>query len=687
MATQATQIETQLAKPSLAVAIIPFVLVGIVLLMVVPLPPAMLDLLLALSIGISIAILMMSINIEKPLDLSSFPTILLFATLLRLSLNIATTRLILGHGAEGTSAAGQVVRGFGEFMIGGNYVVGGTLFILLVVINFVVITKGSGRVAEVAARFTLDSMPGKQMAIDADLAAGAITQEEAKVRRKIVEQEADFFGAMDGSSKFVRGDAIAALVITGINIVVGFIVGMLQHGMSAGDAAATYTVLSVGDGLASQIPSLLVSTAAGVVVTRASAGASLAPTLVAQFGRRQNALFATAGLLGIIGILPGMPFIPFAMLAGAIALAARELPSAAVAKRAEDIAAGVGAPVRREPTEREKLEDALPVDLLELEVGFDLVPLVDAAKGGELVERIAAIRRNMASELGVIIPAVHIRDNLRLKPGQYRLLVSGNELGMGELRVGKLLAMDPTGSADPIPGEPVKEPAFGLPARWISVGERELAETFGYTVVDAATVAATHLTELFRNAGPDILGRTEAQDLIDVFARREPKLVDELIPNVLPLGEVIKVMRNLLREGVAVRDLRTIFETLADHGRDVKDTGLLTELVRQRMARHISSRFRSDDGKVMALVLDPRAEEVFRQGGPDAQTSQKLLNSLDGAARAFAGVSTPPVLVCAPDVRRAAYDFFSRRVPGLSVISFREIDAKATVRTLGIVTA
>lgn len=666
-----------------AAAVVPFLLVGVVLLMVIPLPAVMLDLMLAVSIGVSIALLLVAIYLEKPLDLSSFPAILLFVTLFRLALNVASTRLILLHGADGPDAAGDIIRAFGEFLIGGNYVVGGTVFVLLVVINFVVITKGAGRVAEVAARFTLDAMPGKQMAIDADLASGAITQDEARARRKLVEQESDFFGAMDGSSKFVRGDAIAGLLVTGINIIVGFVVGVAQRDMSAADAAATFTVLSVGDGLASQIPALLVSTAAGVVVTRASAGTAIAPALVAQLTGRRQALYATAGVLAAIGLVPGMPLAPFALLGAILAVAARLLPPP-TAEGALDAAA---AQAPAEPTERERIEEALPLDLLELEVGFDLVSLVDATRGGELVERIGAIRRNLATELGIIVPPVHIRDNLRLAAGQYRLLVSGNEVGSGELRIGRLLAMDPSGAAPAIGGEPTREPAFGLPAQWIAPSERDRAEMLGYTVVDVATVVATHLSEMLRAAAPDLLGRTEAQELVDLFAKREPKLVDELIPALLPLGEVIRVLRGLLREGVPVRDLRTIFEALADHARETKDPNALIELVRQRMARHITSRFKGPDGRVLALVLDPRAEDAFRQGGPDASAAQRLLSSLDGAARAFAGVSTPPLLVCAPDVRRVVSDFFLRRVPGLSVVSFREIDVRTTVRSLGVVTA
>ncbi|MET0339397.1 MAG: flagellar biosynthesis protein FlhA [Polyangiales bacterium] len=666
--------------------LIPLVLVGIVLMMVIPLPSILLDLLLAVSMALSLALLLVSLQVQRVLDLSAFPSILLFITLLRLALNVASTRLILLHGAEGTEAAGDIIRGFGEFMIGGNYVVGATIFLLLIVINFVVITKGAGRVAEVAARFALDAMPGKQMAIDAELAAGAIDQDTAKLRRKEVEQESDFFGSMDGASKFVRGDAMAAVVMTTINIIVGFIVGMVQHGMSAADAASTYTILAVGEGLVSQVPALLVSTAAAVMVTRASLGTELSPVLVKQFTQRKAALTVTAGALTLIGLLPGMPILPFALLAGSLVAAARStapVPSAALPSGGKPGATAEG---RREPSERERIEEMLPVELLELEVGYDLVALVDSAQGGELIERVSAIRRNLAAEMGIIVPAVHIRDNLRLKPGAYRLLLSGNEIGKGELRVNRLLAMDPTNSAAPLAGEATQEPAFGLPARWINTSDRELADSLGYTVVDPATVAATHFTEMLRQAAPDLLGRTEAQELIDLFARREPKLVDELIPNLLSLGEVIKVMRTLLREGVSVRDLRTIFEALCDHARESKDTLHLAENVRARLSRQITNRFVSDEGKVAALVLDPRAEEAFRNGFPDASGTQRLLSSLDSAARGFAGVTTPPVLICAADVRRNVSEFLARRVPGLSVLSYREIDGKTTVRTLGVVT-
>jgi len=662
--------------------VVPLVLVGIVLMLVLPIPAFLLDFFLAVSMAVSVALLLISINLERPLDLSAFPTILLFATLLRLALNVASTRLILLNGNEGTRAAGGIIEAFGHLVLGGNYVVGGTIFVLLVVINFVVITKGAGRVAEVAARFTLDGLPGRQMSIDADLASGAMTQDQAAARRKELEQESDFFGAMDGASKFVRGDAIAGLLMTGINIVVGFIVGIAQHDMDAADAAATYTVLSIGDGLSSQVPALLVSTAAGVVVTRASAGTSFSPVLVQQLGQRKTALYSTAGFLLFVGVMPGIPLIPFAALAGAIFMFGRNNKDSKEAIRA------LGSDKTEAPapmTEREKLEAALPVELLELEVGFDLVPLVDSARGGELVERITAIRKNLASELGVLIPSIHIRDNLQLRSGGYRMRLSGNAVGSGELRVGKLLAMDPTGTAPSIEGEQVKEPAFGLPARWVLEAHRERAEGLGYTVVDAPTVIATHLTEMLRACAADMVGRTEAQELIDIFARREPRVVDELIPNLLPLGEVIKVLRRLLADGVSIRDMRTILEALADAARETKDVAELTERVRQRLARHITTRFRDDQNRVAALILDPRAEEAFRTHGATAAQAQALLGSLDTASRAFAGITTPPVLVCAPDVRASVSDFFTRRVPGLSVLSYREIDPKTSVRTLGVV--
>ncbi len=665
--------------------VVPVLLVAVVLLMVVPLPSLLLDFALAGSIALAVALLLIAIHLEKPLDLSSFPTILLFGTLMRLALNVASTRLILLEGGTGSAAAGEVIRSFGEFIVGGNYLVGGTVFVLLVIINFVVITKGAGRVAEVSARFTLDALPGKQMSIDADLASGAMTQEAAKKRRKEIEQESDFFGAMDGASKFVRGDAIAGLLMTGINIVVGFVVGVAQNDLDPAEAASTYTILTVGDGLASQIPALLVSTAAGVVVTRASAaGQALSPTLVRQLSHSQGALYGTAAILGVVGLLPGMPALPFFALGGLVAWGAR---SAGKLEVPEEGAEGGAEASDAPPTERQKLEQMLPVELLELEVGYDLVALVDAANGGELVERIAAIRRNLASELGVIVPSVHIRDNLRLPGGTYRLLLSGNELGRGDVKPGRLLAMDPTGQLPPIEGDAVREPAFGLPAIWIRKGQRERAESLGYTVVDPPTVVATHLTELFRTAAPDLLGRSEAQELLDLFARREPRIVDELVPNVLSLSDVVGVLKRLLEEGVPVRDLRSILEALADHGRGTKDLDLLTDRVRESLARHITSRFRDDQGRVAALILDPSAEQAFRDGGPGATQAQNILSSLDAASRAFAGVTTPPAVICAPDVRRAVYHFLTRRIPGLSVLSYREIDGSATIRSLGVVSA
>lgn len=672
-----------MSKPSRAATIVPFLLVGIVLLMIVPLPPVALDLLLASSIAISVALLLVSINLERPLDLSALPTLLLFTTLLRLALNVASTRLILLHGADGTQAAGRIVNAFGEFVVGGNAVVGAAIFILLVIINFVVITKGAGRVAEVSARFTLDALPGKQMSIDADLANGTFTHAQAKARRLEVEREADFFGAMDGASKFVRGDAIAGLLMTGVNVTVGFVVGVVQHGMSAADAAGTYTVLTVGDGLASQIPALLVSTAAGVVVTRAASAQALGPVLVEQLGKNRAALFATSGILGVVGFLPGMPLIPFAILAAGLAYAGR---AAQIPGEGPAPAGTPGSEEKAVPlTDREQIREMLPLDRLELEVGFDLVPLVDATKGGDLVSRIGAIRRNLATELGMILPSVRIRDNLHLDSSAYRLMFAGNEVGGGQVRVGKLLAMDPTGSLTPIEGEKVQEPAFGLPAVWVPTRNRDRAESLGYTVVDPATVAATHLTEMLRSIAPEVLGRSEAQELIDLVAEEEPRLVDELIPNLLPLGEVIKVLRGLLLEGVSIRDLRSILEALADHARDTKDTDMLIELVRRRMARHITGRFKGEDGSVSAIVLDPAGEAFFRDGGAGPAVAQRLLSSLNNAAAAFSNVSTPPLVLCASDIRPAVSEFFGRRVPGLAVASFSEMDAKTTVKTLALV--
>ncbi len=671
-------------------------IVGIVLIMILPLPALAIDLLLATSICLSLCVLLVAVFVNRPLEFSVFPTTLLIVTMLRLALNIASTRLILLHGAEGPQAAGEVIQAFGRFVVGGSTIVGIIVFLILALINFIVIAKGSGRIAEVAARFTLDSLPGKQMAIDADLAAGLLTEDQARGRRKDLEAQSDFYGAMDGASKFVRGDAIAGLIITGINIVGGLIIGVLQEGMAVGDAAETYTLLTVGDGLASQIPSLLISSAAGIIVTRTGGDISLGDHLASQiFGRRRPMVMAS-GIMVLMAAVPGMPTIPFLALAGAIGIAAYRAKGPTKDAKGDEIVGPEGEPIDKGEVEREQISSLLPIDLLELEVGYELVSLVDPKQGGDLVERMAALRRSFAQELGIIVPPVHIRDNLQLEPSQYRILLSGTIVGEGNLRPGSFMAMDAGGVTETIKGTPTREPAFGLPALWVGPRDRDRAEMAGYTVVDCTTVVATHLTEIIRGHASELLGRAEAQELVDAFARVNPRLVEDLIPSVLTLGEVVRVLRGILDEGLGIRDLRTIFEALSDHGPAVKDTAVLIELVRRKMARAITERFRSPEGRIDALVLDATIESSFRESMVDTGNgvefvplspteATRIIQGFERASRELVRISTPPVLVTAPDIRRAVLGFVQQRVPGLQVISYREIEGGTPVKPLAIV--
>jgi flagellar biosynthesis protein FlhA len=681
-----TRLRRGIAGDSASAALI----LGVLALTVLPLPAPALDLLLGTSLCVAMLVFLVAIYVEKPLDFSAFPSLLLLVTLFRLALNVASTRRILLHGGEGAGAAGGVIRAFGEFAVGGNFVVGGVVFLILVVVNFIVITKGGERISEVAARFTLDSMPGKQMAIDADLGAGLITEKEARQRRREIEHEADFHGAMDGASKFVRGDAVAGLIIVVINIVGGIVVGVAQQGLSFGDAAKTFTILSIGDGLVTQIPALLVSTGAALLTTRGSGGTGgLGASLGAQLFTRKRPPAIVAGVLGLLAILPGMPHLAFAALAGLAGFAASRASDKPAAGERDAATSGkpegAAAPAVGQKAE---LEALLPVELLSLEVGLDLLGLVDGAREGELLSRIASLRKQIAGELGLIVPPVHVRDDLRLRPGAYRILISGTRVAQGEVRVGRLLALDPTGRATAhLPGEAVREPTFGLPARWISLGDRPRAEGAGCTVVDPSAVVATHLTEVVRSHAHELLGRREAQELMEHAAKQNAKVVEELVPHLLPLGEVIKVLRNLLREGVSIRDIRSVLETLADHAAQIKDPGELTEKVRERLARQITLAQAGDGGELRALVLDPRAEELLRSGGrgADPQALTRLTNAIEQAARVAVDRDEPALLVVAPDVRRAVAAIGARHVPGLSVMSYREIDAAVPFVTRGVV--
>ena len=668
--------------------------VGLLLLMVLPIPTFMLDILLALNIALGLVVLLVALYLEDPLEFSGFPALLLVATLFRLTLNIASTRLILLQEQGGQSSAGQIIEAFGQFVIGGNYVVGVVVFIILVIINFVVITKGSGRIAEVGARFTLDAMPGKQMAIDADLNAGIIDETQARLRRKAIEDEADFYGAMDGASKFVRGDAIAGILITVINIIGGFIIGMTQHGMPAKESAETFTILTVGDGLVSQIPALVISTAAGIIVTRASGTADLGSQLARQLFQNRKVLNTAAGILFLFAWMPGMPMWIFLGLAVALGSAGRRLGQAAVAGDAAsgDALPGEGGDGQGEaeaPSEQQKIESLLPIDLLELEVGYGLIPLVDRNQNGELLERIQSIRRQFASQMGVIIPPIHIRDNLQLTPGAYSLLVKGVEAAQGELVADRLLAMNPGDVLETVPGIETTEPAFGLPATWIDPSLKDRAEQLGYTVVDCPTVVATHLSEILKDNAHELLGRQELQELLDVFSKRAPKVVEDLIPGKLELGDVLRVLKNLLAEHLSIRDLRTILEALADHVHLTKNAEILTEFVRQRLSKYITSKLRGFDGKVHVVTVNGALEDAFRGQvqqvdgdfhlGIDPGLAERFLRDLEDRMNQQSAMGHAPVVLVAPELRRPVRNLIGRFVPGVSVISHKEIAAGTEV--------
>jgi flagellar biosynthesis protein FlhA len=645
--------------------------------------------LLALSLGVSVLMLVVALGLTRAVDFSVFPSLLLLVTLYRLALSVATTRLILLRGGEGAGAAGHLIETFGRFAVGGSLIVGFVVFLILLVVNFAVITKGANRISEVAARFTLDAMPGKQMSIDADLAAGIIDDREAKARRQDLEREAEFFGAMDGASKFVRGDAVAGLAITAINIVGGLVAGLLRDRLSLPQAAETYTLLTVGDGLVTQMPALLVSTGAGMVVTRA-AGADLGTQLGAQVFGRPRALSTAAMVLGAIGLLPGMPLLAFGGVAGALFLLSRR--AAAAGK-----AAAAPRPKVPELKHPDKIQDLLAMEALELEVGYGLVPLIDLAKGGELPGRVTAVRRQLATDLGLVLPSVHLRDNLRLEPNAYRVLLRGLEVGKGTAWLDRVMALDPTGNPPAIDGIRGSDPAFGLPSVWIPPGERARAEAQGLTLVDAASVVTTHLSELLRRNAHDLLGRQETQDLLGLLGKEVPKLVEDVVPGTISLGELVRVLRGLLREGISVRDLRTILEAVADGAARSKETSWLVECARRRLARQITGRVASGDGVVRALTLDRATEELLRQSlgasdgeaalAPDVETARRLVQSLEAQASRLTTAGQPVVVLAPPDLRRPIHDFASRFVPDLWVVSARELIPGTTVEPAGVLHA
>jgi flagellar biosynthesis protein FlhA len=674
----------------LAVAVGILAILGV---MVIPMPIFLIDILLALGIAFSVIMLLTAVYATRALDFSIFPSLLLMSTLFRLSLNVATTRVILLHGAEeGTAAAGEVIRSFGEFVVGGNYAVGIVIFIILVIINFVVITKGAGRVAEVAARFTLDAMPGKQMSIDADLNAGLINEEEARKRRTDIAREADFYGAMDGASKFVRGDAIAGIMIVVVNIFGGIIIGVLQRGMDIANAASTFTLLTIGDGLVTQVPALIVSTAAGIIVTRTATSTNFSEEMSRQLSMKPKALGAASGVMGFLAIVPGLPFVPFMILSGALGGIAYSLTSRT---RNEELAKENKTTQEKLKPAAEKLENFLSVDLLELEVGYGLINIVDADQNGDLLERISSIRKQFALELGIIIPPLRIRDNLELKPGDYQVLLKGIQIGSGALMVGNLLAMDPGNVLDPISGIPTREPAFGLDAIWINPRQKEEATYSGYTVVDLSTVIATHLTELIRQNAYELLGRQELQVLIDNIKQAAPKVVEDLIPNLLPVSTILKVLKNLLKESVSIRDLKTILEALTDLAPTQKDSLVLTEHVRAVLARSITKKLVGPDGQLTLITLDRSIEETVAGGiintdqGPqlsiDPEFVRSFIGQLNQKILEVAKESNSTVILCSPLIRPHLKSLIDRFIPNIIVLSHNEISPNVTVKSFGTV--
>lgn len=669
-----------------------FGLMAILAVMIVPLPAFLLDLGLTFSLTFSLLILLISMYTNKALDFSVFPTILLISTLMRLSLNVATTRLILSEGHTGPASAGHVIEAFASFVVGNNYFIGFVVFLILVIINFIVITKGSGRVAEVAARFTLDAMPGKQMSIDADLNAGLINDEQARQRRREIEMEADFYGSMDGASKFVRGDAIAGIIITIVNIVGGLIVGVFQRGLEVGQAAELYTKLTIGDGLVTQIPALIVSVAAGTIVTRSTSGKDMGREMVGQLILHPRPLMIVAAALMILALVPGLPgfsFFAMSVITGSLAWFLKKYADDKIRREkraAEELAS---------KPEKEKVENLLPLDVLELEVGYGLINVVESEQSGDLLERIVSIRKQFALDLGIVVPSIHIRDNLQLEPGEYRVLIKGNRVAGGKLMPDYLLAMDPGNVANPVDGISTKEPAFGLDAMWITKSQREEAELAGYTVVDLSTVIATHLTEVVRQHAHELLGRQEANQLIENFKRSYPKVVEELIPDKLSLGAVVKVLQTLLREQVSVRDLLTIFETLADEATRTKDVEALTESVRKSLARSITTKYTIDDGSVPTISLSSTAEEAVanaliqtEQGIQlvmDPRSAQQMISDIARAIERHPEFAGQPILLTSPTVRRHIRKLTERFIPQLVVLSHNELTTDAKVTSLGIV--
>ncbi|MBT9590882.1 MAG: flagellar biosynthesis protein FlhA [Thiobacillus sp.] len=667
----------------------PIFIILILAMLVLPLPPFALDMLFTFNIALSIMVLLVGLSTKKALDFAAFPTVLLLSTLLRLSLNVASTRVVLLEGHTGPAAAGKVIEAFGHFLVGGNYTVGIIVFVILVVINFIVITKGAGRIAEVSARFTLDAMPGKQMAIDADLNAGLINEDEARTRRAEISQEADFYGSMDGASKFVRGDAIAGILILLINIVGGLLVGVMQHDMALADAAHNYTLLAIGDGLVAQIPALVISIAAGIIVSRVSTDEDITGQMLSNIFNKTQALYITAGILGMMGMIPGMPNFAFLTLAGGMAWLAYK----GSRKQQEAPTEVASAPVATVEAQEASWEDVAPIDTLGLEVGYRLIPLVDNAADGELVRRIKGIRKKFAREIGFLPPAVHIRDNLEINPNSYRITLKGVEIGSGEVRTGLFLAIDPGSISGTLPGVATTDPAFGLPAVWIESSQREQAQAMGYTVVDPGTVVATHLNHLVTQHAAELLGRQEVQALLDHLGKSAPKLVEELVPKMLTLSAVQKVLQTLLIEGVAIRDMRSIIDTLLEHGGHVQDPNELTALVRVALGRSIVQQIYGSVSELPVIALDQALERLLLQtlqaghdsAGMEPGLADTLLEKTQTSTQRQEALGHPPVLLTPAVLRPLLARFLRRAVPQLKVLSHAEVPEGKHIKVTSLV--
>ncbi|MEO6147464.1 MAG: flagellar biosynthesis protein FlhA [Sulfuriferula sp.] len=681
-----------LTGPGGATLVAPMIIIIMLSMMILPLPAFALDIFFSFNIALAIIVLLTSLYTVKPLDFIVFPTVLLVSTMLRLSLNVASTRVVLTEGHTGPDAAGKVIEAFGHFLIGGNYTVGIVVFIILTIINFMVVTKGAGRIAEVGARFTLDAMPGKQMAIDADLNAGLIGEQDARLRRTVVAQEAEFYGAMDGASKYVRGDAVAGIMVTVINIVGGLIVGMVQHDLTFAVAIKNYTLLAIGDGLAAQIPSLLISTAAGIVVSRVASDQDIGSQLLGQLFAKPQVLFISAGIIGGMGLIPGMPHVAFLLLAAALGAGGYIVAQRALKPPAQPETAIM--PATANEMEEATWQDIMPVDTLSLEVGYRLIPLVDKEQSGELLRRIKGIRKKFAQEVGFLSPPVHIRDNLELRPSEYRISLKGVEIGGGEANSGQYLAINPGMVTGTLPGPVSSDPAFGLPATWIDSSLREQAQTMGYTVVDAGTVVATHLNHLITLHAAELLGRLEVQQLLDHLGTESPKLVEDLVPKLIPLSTLQKVLQNLLIEGVHIRDMRTIIETLAEHATRVQDPNELTALVRISLGRAIVQQLFPSASELSVMALDSNLERLLMQAlqasGPEGAgiepgLADLLASQTELATRQQEQQGITPVLLVPGPLRALLARFLRRALPQLKVLSHAELPDSKTIRVTSLV--